>query len=385
MESFSPHRGRDSFTLVELLVVIGILAILTAAVVVVLNPAELLKQSRDSKRVTDLAAVNNAIKLLLTQVPDVNLGNASTVYFSLPAANSDCSDIVSSLPQVPAGWSYRCTTAANLTKTDGSGWLPVNFSSTGGVASLPALPIDPSNTANNYYMYTSRGGLWEINTRVESLKYGLAEASDKISTDGGDDFVRYEVGSNLALLPWNFEFSALAAAAHGSNKPGWYREAGSGTESTQSDVSASSYDRFNGYAWLIWQENIPFDPNATYKISCRVRQVTEPTNANKYIYCGFAGVASDGVTLLNRTGADTYSSQHYQVVNGAFLVAGSGWIEFVGYTKGLSSGNGDSGGCSAATPCRAQKDVRFIRPLIIMNYSGGDGAADMDYFKIEKL
>ncbi|MFA7201381.1 MAG: type II secretion system protein, partial [Candidatus Paceibacterota bacterium] len=42
-----------SFTLIELLIVIGILAILTAAVVIVLNPTELLKQGRDSTRMTD--------------------------------------------------------------------------------------------------------------------------------------------------------------------------------------------------------------------------------------------------------------------------------------------------------------------------------------------
>ncbi|MFA7202022.1 MAG: type II secretion system protein, partial [Candidatus Paceibacterota bacterium] len=43
-------RSKSSFTLIELLIVIGILAILTAAVVLVLNPTELLKQGRDSKR-----------------------------------------------------------------------------------------------------------------------------------------------------------------------------------------------------------------------------------------------------------------------------------------------------------------------------------------------
>ncbi|MFA7202052.1 MAG: prepilin-type N-terminal cleavage/methylation domain-containing protein, partial [Candidatus Paceibacterota bacterium] len=59
-------KAQHSFTLIELLVVIGILAILTAAVVIVLNPTELLKQGRDSTRMTDLASLSKTIQLLLT-------------------------------------------------------------------------------------------------------------------------------------------------------------------------------------------------------------------------------------------------------------------------------------------------------------------------------
>ncbi|KKW47096.1 MAG: hypothetical protein UY99_C0042G0007, partial [Parcubacteria group bacterium GW2011_GWA1_59_11] len=43
---------RSSFTLIELLVVIAIVAILSAVVIITLNPAELLKQSRDSNRLS---------------------------------------------------------------------------------------------------------------------------------------------------------------------------------------------------------------------------------------------------------------------------------------------------------------------------------------------
>ncbi|MGC9603563.1 MAG: type II secretion system protein, partial [Minisyncoccia bacterium] len=49
-----PPAGRPltGFTLIELLVVIGILGTLATAVVLVLNPAQLLAQARDSTRLS---------------------------------------------------------------------------------------------------------------------------------------------------------------------------------------------------------------------------------------------------------------------------------------------------------------------------------------------
>ncbi|MCL5006615.1 MAG: prepilin-type N-terminal cleavage/methylation domain-containing protein, partial [Patescibacteria group bacterium] len=43
----SPTTSKDSFTLIELLISIAVIGILAAVVVVVLNPAQLLAESRD--------------------------------------------------------------------------------------------------------------------------------------------------------------------------------------------------------------------------------------------------------------------------------------------------------------------------------------------------
>ena len=59
---------KKGFTLLELLIVIAILAILATATILVLNPAELLKQARDSQRVTDIANLNSALSLYVTAV-----------------------------------------------------------------------------------------------------------------------------------------------------------------------------------------------------------------------------------------------------------------------------------------------------------------------------
>src|SRR3989344_3959671 len=66
-------QDRKGFTLIELLIVIAILGILAAAVVVVLNPGELLAQARDSSRLSDMGNVQTAINLYLSDVTSPTL------------------------------------------------------------------------------------------------------------------------------------------------------------------------------------------------------------------------------------------------------------------------------------------------------------------------
>lgn len=52
---------KKGFTLLEVLIVIGILAVLSAAVLVAVNPTRQFKLARDSQRVANVAAIANAI------------------------------------------------------------------------------------------------------------------------------------------------------------------------------------------------------------------------------------------------------------------------------------------------------------------------------------
>jgi len=52
---------KKGFTLLEVLIVIGIIAVLSAAVLVAVNPTRQFKLARDSQRVANVAAIANAI------------------------------------------------------------------------------------------------------------------------------------------------------------------------------------------------------------------------------------------------------------------------------------------------------------------------------------
>ena len=199
LRSFQRGKSASSFTLIELLIVIGILAILVAAVVVVLDPAQLLAQARDSKRQQDLSALNQALNTVYALDQTVSFGTSSIVYTSLPDSSSTCGSW--GLPSLPTGWTYNCVPTSTLQNTNGTGWIPVNFQSN-GVVNLSSLPTDPVNSSSTglYYTYVT-GGSFELTAAFESTKYKMGGGNDQASTDGGSYPDLYELGSNLSLQP----------------------------------------------------------------------------------------------------------------------------------------------------------------------------------------
>jgi len=201
----------SGFTLLELLVVLAIVAILAVVVITTINPNQLLKQSRDSQRISDLATLKHTISIYALAVGD-SLGAASTVYVSIPDTSATCANL--GLPSLPGGWSYHCAPQSSYRKVDGTGWLPLNFSQISFGSPLSILPADPTNTTTTllYYTYAAgTNGEYEVAALLESAKYQTKE-----STDGGADPASYEQGSDLTLAPfmhglvgfWNFDEGA---------------------------------------------------------------------------------------------------------------------------------------------------------------------------------
>ncbi|MCX8016044.1 MAG: prepilin-type N-terminal cleavage/methylation domain-containing protein [Patescibacteria group bacterium] len=195
--SFIKLSGKisPSFTLIELLIVIAILAVLMSVIVITINPTEMLKRTRDVRRLSDLKTLNSALSVYSASNPDGFFGNLNTVYISIPDSSPTCANL--GLPALPTGWSYACSNSTNYRKTDGAGWIPINLKNLDIGSPISALPIDPINstTSGQYYTYVV-GGSWELNAILESDKYRNDKTLTKQNFPGVLSF-----GSNINLSP----------------------------------------------------------------------------------------------------------------------------------------------------------------------------------------
>jgi prepilin-type N-terminal cleavage/methylation domain-containing protein len=179
---------QKGFTLIELLVVIALIAVLAVAVVLSLNPAELLKQGRDSTRISDLANINSALSLYLVDVSTPSMGTSANCYAHASSGNACTTGRFSGTVSAVTSTSQA---------VNGTGWIPVNLSAISSGSPLPRYPIDPTNDTTYFYAYrpsATTTGLYEINAKLESSKY-----TNQAQNDGGSSVTIYEVGTDLSL------------------------------------------------------------------------------------------------------------------------------------------------------------------------------------------
>ena len=224
---------KKGFTLIELLVVIAIIAILSVVVVLTLNPAEMLRRSRDSNRASDLSIIKTALSLYLADVSTTAMGAtnpSSTCYiqyagsapatyweFANNAANETGNTVTSTLASATAcPWFQTATQNPGIASSSRAvntiyGWIPINLSLISSGAPIGQWPADPSysagsNTTGNaaaghFYSYTSTStnNGYKLAAKMESALYSQGGTGDLESTDGGISNTMYEQGTNLSL------------------------------------------------------------------------------------------------------------------------------------------------------------------------------------------
>ncbi len=191
--------SRQSFTLVEFMIVIAILAILSAIVIFVLNPARLFDNVKDTNRMTDIVTIHKALVFMETwNSTGLNYGDPTKVYISVPdpLGDSGCANVLG-LPTLSAGYTYACKSDTDYRKTDGNGWIPVDFSVNANNKYFSSLPVDPDNTSQYFYAYFP-GGSYVL---MSMLKNNVPE--DSLSERKVDNF--FLIGStnrnyNLPLV-----------------------------------------------------------------------------------------------------------------------------------------------------------------------------------------
>lgn len=152
-------------TLVELVAVIGIIGVLILAVLIIVNPMEILARGRDERRFTDMSVLDRAVneyKIDAKSFPDV--ADTTRISTTLPSGNSG--------PLVDP--------------TDG--WIDVNLSQY-----VTKLPVDPINDDTYRYFYRHTQYSYELNAVLEYYV-------DEMVSDNGDDDSVYELGNDLTIL-----------------------------------------------------------------------------------------------------------------------------------------------------------------------------------------
>ncbi len=88
-----PGQNKKAFTLVEILVVIGIITILSALVITALNPAQLRKSARDTNRKKDVAIISNALEQYYADnnaYPNVGTGGLNCLATIINGTDTNC-------------------------------------------------------------------------------------------------------------------------------------------------------------------------------------------------------------------------------------------------------------------------------------------------------
>lgn len=128
--------------------------------------------------------------------------------------------------------------------------------------------------------------------------------------------------------------------------------------------------RLSGGRYVYSQNLIPINPNRVYRVTFRVRQTTNSSTAGlSKIYAGVATLDEKFQPITGGAGTHRYCA-----AAGVSVVEEDGWQTFTGLITGTGDTHGDF-----------REGTKYVRPMFIVNYQGGDGVAEVDTLDFEDV
>lgn len=132
--------------------------------------------------------------------------------------------------------------------------------------------------------------------------------------------------------------------------------------------------------WLYSKNKIAIEQNKIYKFTFRVRQIQDPLNGSdkNKIYAGATTFGANGNRLSPNNGT-------YFIASSQGITVANGWKEYTAYMS--TSAKSALVGTDGKTLCPAVKafdtGTVAIKPMFIVNYSSGNGIAQVDALTVE--
>lgn len=248
--------------------------------------------------------------------------------------------------------------------------LARSTSGTASAASGQAGPLGPTQVVADELLdgIVTRSKIAENAVTINALTESLADTASQRYVDAMGDPTAWTVLSTTAGTAWQF-LTGVADAPTGSTV-----------------AQAIGFTVARGTIQL------PYDPDVLYRVSARVRTTAASASGTDTLYLGVLGIAADGVTYVNRSGANSYFTQHQPAASNASQPSSSGWVTYTGYIRGRAASGTATTSPDPRTPGVVHNDVRFISPLVYLNFGSGTsgsssttGTMQVDAFTIEAL
>lgn len=277
-----------------------------------------------------------------------------------------------------AGISWAGYASSLLTGPNGeiTGWQYSDGGTIGGESTsefkISADKFILANGTTDHQPFTvdTVSGLTEFNGVVNFTNSDMSSYDNSKSAIFYDDF-EYESSTQLKD---NWEFIS------GANNSAYLSEVkASGAYS----MGVGTYNgSISGSTWREHNDFFVFDPAKLYKLSCKARESTT-VDTDGTCYIGLVCYSTDKITKLNTSGTNSYSSSHYITASSVHLTGT--FQEFIGYFKGIATTGVGGVHTDMNTPAKLYSGTAFVRPLIIANYNGTQGAMYFDELKIEEV